>query len=296
MNAVVVILAAGLGVWAAWRGFRRGAFSTFLGWLPTLAAVLVLLGSIRIAWSRPAYFDSVCVFGGIAAVALFIAGTLAVRRRLRSLKEQRLAGAEVESRSVRRLADQLAGSALGVIHAALICLGIACIGSALSFAVSLSAEPAAHEEQAAQSTAWAETLRRACGQAADIANFAVLRHVPGIRNSSRELRALITVINAPEDKLRRVADQRGLTELQDIPVVRKALNDEEYMGLVDDIRKGNLAGLPRLAKSPITRELFECPEIRELAASLKPSQLAADLEALDMDNDDGQDDGNGSHF
>lgn len=286
MSAVIVILATVLGVWAAWRGFRRGAFGTFLGWLPTLAAVLVLLSAIRVAWSQPAYFDSVCVAGGIVAAALFIAGTLIVRRRLRLLKEQRLAGPAVKSRTIRRLADQLAGSVLGVIHAALICLGIACIGSALSFAVSLPAEPAARGEQAGQSPGWAGALRRACGQAADIANFGILQHVPGIRESSRELRALITVLNAPQDKLRRVADKRGVTRLRDIPVIRKALKNEDYMGLVADIGKGNLSGLPRLAKSPITRELFECPEIRELAASLKPSQLVADLEDIKDDEDD----------
>lgn len=285
MNVVVATLAAILGVWAAWRGFRRGAFSTFLGWLPTLGAVLILLGAIRIAWSRPAYFDLVCALGGIAAVALFIAGTLAVRRRVRSLKEQRLAGPAVKSRSIRRLADQLAGSVLGVIHVALICLGIACLGSALSFTVSLSAEPVARGEQAGQPPAWVGTLRRACGRVADIVNFGVLQHVPGIRESSRELRALITVLNATPDKLRLVADKRGLTRLQDIPVVRKALSDKEYMNLIAGIGKGNLAGLPRLAKSPITRELLECPEIRALAANLRPSQLAADLQAIEDDND-----------
>ena len=80
MSAVVVTLVASLGVWAAWRGFRRGAFSTFLGWLPTLGGVLILLIAIRAAWSQPEHFGSVCALGGIAAAALFIAGTLAVRR------------------------------------------------------------------------------------------------------------------------------------------------------------------------------------------------------------------------
>jgi len=280
VSAVVVTLAASLGVWAAWRGFRRGAFTTFLGWLPTLGAVLVLLSAIRAAWSQPEHFGSVCALGGIAAAALFIASTLAVRRRLRSLKERRLAIPAVKSRNIRRLADQLAGSALGVIHAALICLGIACLGSALSFTVSLRAEPAGRGEPTHPSPGWAGTLRAACGQVADIANFGVLQHIPGIRESSRELRALIIVLNAPPDKLRRVADKRGFTRLRHTPAVRKALNDEEYMNLIADIGKGDLAGLPRLAKSPITRELLRCPEIRALAANLKPSQLAADLEAI----------------
>jgi hypothetical protein len=288
VSAVVVILGAGLGVWAAWRGFRRGAFSTFLGWLPTLGAVIVLLSAMRAAWSQPEYFGSICALGGIAATALFVAGTLIVRRRLHSLKEQRLAAPAAKSRDIRRLADQVAGSALGVIHAALICLGIACLGSALSFTVSLRSEAAGREEEADQSHRWAGTFRRACGQVADIANFGVLQHVPGIRKSSRELRALIIILNAPQDKLRRVADKRGLMELRDIPVVRKALDDEEYTDLIADIGKGNLAGLPRLAKSPITRELLECPEIQALAADLKPSQLVADLEAIDDETPQGQ--------
>ena len=291
MSGVVVTFVAILGVWAVWRGFRRGALSTFLGWLPTLGAVLILVSAIRAAWSHPAYFDFVCVSGGIAALGLFIAGTLAVRRRLRVLKERRLAASAEESRSIRRTADRFGGAALGIIHAALICLGIACIGSALSFTVSLGGE---RGERAGQSPSWAAAFRRACGQAADIANFGVLQYIPGIRESSREFRALIVVLNAPKEKLRLVADKHGIARLRHIPVIRKAASDDEYMALITDIAEGNRAGLRRLAKSPITRELLDCPEVRELASKLKPSQLAADIEAINDDEGDDNAEGRGT--
>lgn len=285
MTAIVVSIAAVVGLWLARRGFRRGALATVLAWLPTFAAVFALLTTMRVAWTLPEHFGVVCLLGGAAAVVLFVAGTFAGRRKLRSLIEKRRTASADTGASVARLTDRLAGAVLGVIHAAVLCLGAACLASALSFAVSLPSETTRHAEPAEPRGQWAGALERACGQMADIANFGVLRHIPGIREHGREIRALITVLNAPEHKLRLVAERRGFAKLLAVPAVQEAIEDKGYLELVAGVGRGDLAGLPRLARSPITKKLLACPEVRAFTENLKPSQLAADLQAIADDKD-----------
>ena len=280
MTVPVASAAVLLALWMAWRGCRRGALATLLAWLPMAASVCVLLFTVRAAWASPAHFGLVCLLGGLATAAIFVAGTWAVRSTRRMPEGKRSAAARVGASYRPHWPDRIAGAALGVICAAVVCLGLACLGSVVSFAFSMSLEPGRGLAADGSGAKWMRTLGRACSQMADIANFGVLRHVPGIREYSREARALITVLNAPPEKLRRIAEKRGLTKLAELPEVQEAILDEDYIGLIAGVGRGNLGGLPRLARSGITKKLLTCPEIRQFTESLTPSQLAEELKGM----------------
>jgi hypothetical protein len=170
------------------------------------------------------------------------------------------------------------------VQAAVVCLGLALLGSMLSFtlpaAPSSSPPPLGENTPAGKETDWGEYVRRGCGQLADIANFGVLSRVPGLCEESREIIALMKLLNTPQEKLQVLAEKNGLLGLADVPEVREALTDEEYMYLIQRFEGGDMSSLVKLAKNPITERLLASPRIRELAPNLRPSKLVEELEGL----------------
>lgn len=279
MTTVTVAFAALLAAWMAWRGYRRGALATLVGRLPMLAALAVLLVLLRAAWSNPEHFSLLCLVGSIAAVTTFAAATLTVRvvRRRRAGASDTPGGRRATRRWL-SLCNRGAGAALGVFCAALLLLALACLASSIPFAITLRAERDAAGRPSAASAAWVDALRRSCRAVADISHFGLLAHIPRMGRYSREIRSLITILNAPKEKLEYVARKHGLTKLTELREVQDALLDDEYMGLMARVGNGDLFALPHLIKSPITRNILQCPLMRELTSKLTPSQLVKDLE------------------
>jgi len=317
VRVLTALFAALIALGMAWRGYRRGALATLLGWLPTAAAVFILALTMRAAWSDLEHFTAVCLRGGAAAAAVYLAGIFLLRSRrplpchssscsfsssssssssLPAMKGDphvstpkrvwawspvdRSGDASRGHRELRR-ANRIAGAILGVFCAAILCLGLALLASAVTFSCSVAAEPQA--ARPAPPPKWVSTVLRACGDLADIANFGVLSYVPAVCTYGQEVRALIHLLNAPREKLERLAQQHGLIKLVETPEVRNALVDDPYLALIARLGKGDLTVIPQLAQSPITRQVLACPKIRELARGLTPSRLLEELEAKQAD-------------
>jgi len=286
VTGVVAFAAAVFTLWMAWRGYRRGAARALLGWLPAFAAVVVLLVAARVAFQWPTHLALVSVAGVVAGIGMFVAVALVVRSKARAIDARRSAAPADTRRSPWRGADRVLGAVLGVVNAAALCLGVACVVSLALFAVSFAADPPPAADRPEPRPEWVGALGQTCSDLAHLADVGVLRHVPGLRTYGREVKALVTVLNAPRDQLDRLAEERSFADLVAVPAVQKALTDDEYLALVNEARDGNLSGLSRLARDPITTGLFECPEFRAVIKGLKPSLLAADLERIAADGAD----------
>lgn len=274
MTALTVSLAALFALWMGWRGYRRGALATLVGRLPALAAVLVLAFMVRRGWAEPTHFTTLCLLGAVAAASLYAGGALAVRARRRA----RTASGRVAPRhGLVGRCNQAAGAVLGAVYAAGFVLILACAASMVPFALSVADEA---RPQAAHGPPpeWLGPLRQACCTIAALSDHSVLRHIPKLREYTREVRALILILNASREQLRHIAQKRGLIRLADLPEIGAALADEDYIDLTFRLRDGDLSALPSLVESPITHKLLTCPEIRKLAKTLTPSDLAKDLE------------------
>ena len=301
MRILVALFAALIALGMAWRGYRRGALATLVGWLPLAGAVLVLVVAVRAAWSDLEHFADTCQNGAVAALAVYLGGSFLLRRwrpqsssSSSSFSSSNLQASRVphreeqESRTRTRTRtrtigkdglarlNRLAGAALGVVCAAVLCLGLACLGGAAAFSCSAAVEPEA--ARPVRSARWASTLRDACNGLADAANFGVVSRIPLLRTYGSEVRALVRLLNAPDEKLRRLAVRRGLPALAELPEVKEALADEPYLALIVRLGEGDVTVIPRLAHSPITRKVLTCPRIREAAKGLTPSALLSDLE------------------
>ena len=279
MTALTATFATVIALWMAWRGYRRGALATLVGWLPMLAALAVLVVLLWAAWSEPGRFLLLCAVAAVAALATFVVGTLgaaAGRRRFskppHSTAERRAAGRWLTA------CNRIAGAALGVFSAAFLSLAVACLASTIPFAVAMRAERPSHHGPPAPPSQWVHALRQSCRAMADVSHFGLLAHIPRMRTYSREVHALIRILNAPSHKLKHVAEKRGLLNLVELREVQDALLDDRYIALICRVGKGDLSALPDLVKSPVTRNIIECPEVRTLTKTLTPSVLASDLE------------------
>ena len=277
-TAAAVTLVLLFAAWMAWRGYRRGAVGTVLGWLPFLAAGLVLLLGLWLAWLAITYFVLLATVALLAAVATLVVCFWVIR----SAKRRAAPYPEDSSppgrfRSSLLTLNRFLGAALGLIAASILSLSLALLGSTVPLAYSLAALRDGTPEAPAAVPAWAGRLGRACAAVADVATFGILDHVPRLGAYSRELRALILILSAPPDKLKRLADKHGLTNLADLPEVQAALNDDAYLDLIIRVGQGRLAVLRSLAAHPTTRALLASPHLQRLTATLTPSELARDL-------------------
>ena len=270
MTALVAGFAIALALLLAWYGARRGALAMLLGWIPLVAAVLVLFVALRAAWTWPRHFTALALAGCVVAVAAYLAAVIIIRARRRRAHTHP-AVRKPPARGVLCL-DHAAGALLGILYAAFLCFALAITGSLLSFSVAVPPG-----QPARPGPAWQTSLRSACRNMADIANFGILDRLPGIGSSVEELRSLITILNAPSDQLQRAGRSLGLDSLVDIPEVRAAVLDDAYLALLDRVRAGDLTALPELAKNSNTVRLLECPGLRKLIKTLRPSTIARQL-------------------
>ena len=279
MREITILLAVFFAMYMTGRGYRRGALTTVAGWIPFLLAVYVLLPTV---WREP---NRVALLtGGVAALSIFIVGMSALRA-LRRWLDRRRDTPQAESRPRRwlRRCDRIAGAALGLLCSAIACLGLACLGSTLPFAYSVRAQSSvsasgdAEPDEITNPPEWVVDLGETCRTLADLSDVSVLSHVPRLRDYGHEVRALVTILNAPPDKLKRLAEIHGLTQLADLPAVQAAINDDDFIDQIQRLRDGKLSVVSDLVDSPILRDLVECREIRQITRTLTPSSLARDL-------------------
>jgi len=296
MTGVVAPLAALITIGMAWRGYRRGAAATLVGWLPMIAAMAAFS---LVAWCGtlwPERLVLLCAVGLAVAVGVFTAGRLTLRARRRgpaadgpSDKET----AEEEDKRVQirrarmRRADRLAGAGLGVLYGAVLCLTLAGLGSMVSLAFSLP-KRGRDAAQAAQRRPLA--FGRACGRLADLATDGLLTHIPLVGEVSRSFRALIVILNAPPEHLRYVAVKRGFPRLLKIPEVKDALADRHYLDLIRRTGRGNLFAFVRLGEHPLTRRLLASEELREFTEDLSLAELAKDIREAEKKLSEGEPD------
>ncbi|HUT33016.1 MAG TPA: hypothetical protein VNE39_06025 [Planctomycetota bacterium] len=278
MTVLAVTLAVVFAAWMAWRGCRHGATGTVLGWLPFLAAGVVLVVGLWLAWLAITCFVLLATVALVAAVATLVLCfwvTRSARRAAPPHRDERHESGRFRS-SLRAL-DRFGGALLGLVAASVLCLAAATIGSAVPLAYSLGTAQPCDSDRSAALPAWVEGLSRACCAVADVATVGVLDHIPRLGAYAREVRALVVILNAPAHKLKLLAEKRGLTTLTDLPEVQAALADDAYLDLMVRVGSGDLSALRPLAEHPTTRGLLRCPEVRQFTSTLTPSVLARDL-------------------
>jgi len=279
MTLVAGILVVLATVCLALRGYRRGAAAVLRGWLPRFSALAGLYLTAWLAWWATGSPAVTCLVGGAAAILVFGVAALALRPSRRRAGEQLQPGDDAPAPGVQpSFLNRLAGCALGVLHAEICCLGLACLGSTVVFGVSVSRVREPGIDSAAPPPEWVEGLGDACRAVADISDVGLLRRLPLLKEYGSEILPLIVILSAPREKLARVAEKRNLMRFLDTPAVQAALLDAEYCSLLKQARRGELSALRSLLGSPVTRKLVSCPEIREFAKTVTPSELLEDME------------------
>ncbi len=257
-----VVLTIGL---FGWLGYRRGLVAT-LGRCLLAGAVgglLCLLGLLPVGPTG----SHVLFAGGVAgaavlAVALMWAG-------------YRLARSEGRWAAWPRRFDRIGGAGTGVLAAVLLCVVAASAGAVL---LPLD-EQNGGAPQVTAGTGSAG-VRRACEDIAGLVGGRFRSLTGTVGDVPREVRALVLILNASRAEHVRLAEKHDLVRLLDVPAVEAALDDAEYLALIDRCRGGDPRAIARVSSSPVTRRLARSPEVRDVLRSIRPSDLAADLEAM----------------
>jgi len=281
LTEIVLLLATFFAMYMTWRGYCRGALLTIVSWLPPLVA----LGAfILVIWLQSQSPAGTIVNGFIAAVATYTSGVLAIRVVQLRLAPRLPPRPKDEPRSWHWWSNHIAGAVLGLLCSTTACLGFASLTSTLPFAYTIATQSGFEDEKTEETPYWITKLGETCITLAEVSDSVVLGNVPRLREYSGEMNALVTILNAAPEDLRRVAELHGLGRLEQLPVVKTALEDKRYAELFLRLQDGDITAVSELADSSITRDLLTCPEIRSFTRTLTPSSLARDLEAPGSEN------------
>ncbi len=249
-----------------WLGYRRGVVATLGRCLlaGAIGGLLCLLGLLPVGPPGPHVLFACGVAGtAILAVSLMWAG-------------YRLARSEDRWAAWPRRFDRVAGAGAGVLAAVFLCVVAASAGAVLL--------PPLDEQNGGTPRATGGTgpagVRRACEDIAGLVGGRFRSLTGTVGDIPREVRALVLILNASRAEHARLAEKHDLVRLLDVPAVEAALDDAEYLALVDRCRGGDPRAIARVSSSPVTRRLARSPEVRDVLRSIRPSDLAADLEAV----------------
>jgi len=257
----------------AWRGYRRGAKAVLRGWLARFSGLALMCLAGWLIWRSGGSLVTTCLAGVAAGALGFVSAVFILKiHRSRQVNEE-------THEAQPALLDHVAGGALGVIYAEACCLGLACLAGVFVFGMSASRPvidgPAV--ERADCAPEWVKGLGKVCRTVADISDYGMLSRLPLLKEYGSEIVPLVTILTAPREKLALIAEKRNLMRFADTPAVKAALDDVEYCSLLSRARQGELSVMRPLLDSPITRELISCPELREFAATVTPSDLVKDM-------------------
>jgi len=192
MYVAGILLAVAITAWMVWRGHRRGGVRTLGRLLPLLAAIAVVAVFAHLEWMMLGGLFS----GALLVVVVAFGGWLTVRAMVAPLRRIRLKGRAGGL-------DRIAGASLGLLLASLVCLVLAELGGVIVFGVTVverleDQPPAAVSAQAGEfDIDWVGSLRDVSSAMADFSAAGLLRHVPHLDDYSHEVRALVTILNAP---------------------------------------------------------------------------------------------------
>jgi len=288
VTVVTVVLVVILGAWMGLRGYHRGAWAIVVGWMPVMLLITTACLAVFYRWTESGSFKAKLSTIAAAALLLFIVGS----GLFRSLRKRRDRGQQSEPVAETWLSrtNRLVGAFLGLICCMYSCLALSLVSGSVVFRVTMNREQEKTLTGAEPDPPpkWVDSLKTVSNTLAGVGDAGLLRHIPRAREYSREIRALVTILNSPGEKLRGVGEKRDLRSYAEIPEVKAALLDKEYKALVLRVQAGDLMALDSIARSPLTKALLDCPEIRELTRSLKPSDLVRDMEELFPPEDEGE--------
>jgi hypothetical protein len=270
VNVVVASLVSAAAVLAARWGYRRGAAALLRGWSASLAALVAGCVAGQLAWAAAATV-SVAIVTGVAVMLLCGA---AMTWRLRA----RLANAD--HRAGPAWCNRIAGAGLALLYANICCMALAFVSGTVVFSESVWTDDDAPDQPVA--AAWVGVLSDASWALSQVSDMGLLGQIPRVDEYHREMRALVALLNASPASMQRLVEQRHLMRFYDLPAVRAALDDHAYLELIERARRGEVRAVIALVDSPHTRAIIQCPQIREFAATVTPSQLLAELQAADQ--------------
>lgn len=282
MTELVLLLTTFFAIYMTWRGYCRGFFATIAGWLPPLLALGAFLLVIWLQWHSP---TGTIVTEFIAAVVTYIGGVGTLRIGRRRLARHLPTHSKIALRRWHWWCNHVAGALLGLLCATTTCLGFASLTSTLPFAYTIATQSDIEDEKAEETPYWVTKLGETCRTLAEVSDSVVLGNIPRLREYSQEMNALVTILNAPPEDLKRVAELHGFASLEHLPAVTTALEDKRYAELFLRLRNGDVTAVSKLVDSSITRDLLTCPEIRSFTRTVTPSSLARDLEDSESGNE-----------
>lgn len=293
VTAATIVIVLALAAFMAYRGYRRGAVSILLGWLPVLMIVAALYAAVWFWVKDP---DSTMVAAMLAvagAILLFMVGRSIYRlvRRFLPRDEPAAAGDEAAGTEAEReptpaarwpaVVNGIAGGAMGLFFCLVLCLVFSALLSTIVFGMNMDRQKKINDgEDPGPPSRWVPALSEASDALAEISDKGGLGHIPSVKEYTHEIRATITVLNAPRDVLVKLAERRDLDRFRDIPEVQDALNDYECRELIKQLGTGDMRALDTLRRNPKMKRMLECPAVKELTDSLKPSDLAREIEEI----------------
>ena len=250
---VLLIVAAGLGVY----GYFRGAARLLLALLPLGLASLLLwlfgplfyridaLRSVGLAWPT-----LMLVLTGLAAGYALQFG---VRKKLPS--------------KIHR-ADRVGGAVTGVSFALLI-VWLGCVYVAVWSA----------SRQGATSRGSAEKLAR-------VLDATILRWIPAVGSGSTAMMELLEISTAEEQVRRQALQELGFDRLLDLPQMRAVQQNAETRKDIEAAAQGSILALWRLQKDPRILELVETEEVRAALAGHSLNEIAEAVRELKRNADE----------
>lgn len=253
----------------AWRGYRRGATRTIQDWLPTLAALPVL---VLFFWLAFLWADHLLAIGFSGMALAFIVALvvhLAIRRRRRAHRPPAMPPEDPSTWSERL--NRVGGAVLGLVNAAMLCLLLGLAGSLTIFTCGqwVMGDAAVDAEQPGVT----QVLGEVCLEIAAAADLGLAGHIPGLASASREVQALIEVLNASETDRAQLATELDLVDLIEVREVNQALNDDEYIKLIERFGEGRIHLVTDLVRHPRSKELMNCRQLQDKVKGLTPSKL-----------------------
>jgi len=284
MTIVAWLIISLIFTWLTWLGYRRGAVETLMGWIPILSTAVVLHLLFRFNELIPESLSYKIFVAVIVALFVFVISSLI----LKTIKNKKYPDCdELKPPPVTwpSRINHLLGASIGLLFSSLTCLLLACLGSTIVFGVSMEKEPGEIAGvDPPPPPAWVDNLKTVCTTMAEVSDSGGLSHIPRLNDYSHEIRSMVKILNAPKEKLELIVEKRKLLRFSDLPEVKNALSDSEYRNLLDRIRRGDILAIYSLYDNPLTEDLYSCPEIREFAKSVTPSELVLDLEDREDDN------------
>jgi len=242
---------------------RRFGGRRMLRWLLMYAiAAAAAWGTARLALDANCHWPfgllTPFVLSTIAATA-----TLLITRRVLRTRPQQLQRSDLPQQSrPDAIAGAIGGSLLG---------GIAAIATWLL--VPLLVTTSRHAPESAGST------QTAIADLCSIAHQGFLQHLPILGEASNEATALVEILRASPAQHRRLAEELGFHEIQDLPAVRAALDSGEVRQELRALRGGNLLALYRLQRHALIVAIAENEAVTTLFGDLRPTLIVALLHA-----------------